>query len=220
MKRNTANGPFVRPSATRLMPLLWGLLLLVMACTSPALSRASGDLTLSLPLPLLQGLLKDALPLEISRKGALAGSVWIDTVEDLSLGADTVSFLSRVRAKDVTYTLDVGKKPMVVTLGSLQATLDTRAAFRYAPEKNTLFLRLDVRERGAKENPALKVLAGLLKQQEIPIELDGLDPLKGMLGRTPVRVDFSIRDVTSTKDMLLLRLKPTLTKGSAKPVQE
>jgi len=189
--------------------LVWVFLLSV----SPALAR---DISIQIPGEVLARMIHDTLPLHLPiKKRGLSGDIWIQSMENLVLGKNEVSFRADIRGKDIRYLRKIRNRPLDLRFGNVKMLLECRGTLRYDPGEQTLHITPYVREeidksRSGRAAMGVAPLIGLLSGIEYPLGIQGLKPLNTRLGKSVLKIRFRISDIRTRDNMLFIDVKPSV----------
>ena len=189
--------------------LVWVFLLSV----SPALAR---DISIQIPQEVLARMIHDTLPLHLPiKKRGLSGDIWIQSMENLVLGKNEVSFRADIRGKDIRYLRKIRNRPLDLRFGNIKMLLECRGTLRYDPGEQTLYITPYVREeidksRSGRAAMGVASLIGLFSGIEYPLGIQGLKPLNTCLGKSVLKIRFRISDIRTRDNMLFIDVKPSV----------
>jgi hypothetical protein len=175
-------------------------------------------LTLVMPSTVLARVIQDVLPIQMAVND-LSGSVWVRSMEGLDMGQNRLSFLASISGKDLTYTVNVGSRPVSLALGDLDARCSFEASLRFDKLKNTLFIRPVIIQKPEGDdpkqlNPYLIPVLALINDREYPIEVQKLEPLIADFANKSIQVNMDIADIYIADSRVFIEIEPRVKSKS------
>ncbi len=165
------------------------------------------EITVVIPARVLAQFIGDLLPLEIRKSKKLSGSIRVQSINDLKLGADTVSFSVDIRGEDVKYRDKIGNLETSVEFGSIDASFKCEASIRYDREKHMLYVRPITMEQRDKEEAPWSLLAALVAAREYPVEIQKLKPIVAKFSNRSVTINMDISNIHTADNTLFIGLR-------------
>jgi hypothetical protein len=172
-----------------------------------AASDERNEITIVIPARVIAKFINDVLPIKISKGKKFSGVIWVKSVDKLQLEIDKASFSVNVHGEDITYTGKLGKLSTSLHFGTIDASFSCDASIRYDKEKNILYVRPKIVERGNRNKLLLPLLLQLI-DKEYPVELQKLKPIITKFGDKSVTLDMDISNVYTVHDRLLIAVSP------------
>lgn len=168
------------------------------------------EVTVGIPAGVLAQFINDVLPLEIRKNEKLSGSIWVQSIDDLKLGKDTVSFSVDIRGEDVRYRGKIGNLATTVEFGSIDASFKCEASIRYDREKHILYVKPITMEQRNKEEAPWSLLAALVAAREYPIEIKQLKPIIAKFSNRSATITLDISDIYTADNRLFVGIRPSV----------
>jgi hypothetical protein len=181
---------------------------------SPAMPDRKDEITVVIPAEVLARFANDVLPVEITREKKPSGVIWLQSIDGLKLGINTISCSLRIRGEDITYTGKIGDLPASVSLGSIDAILNCQASMRYDEEKQILYVKPTIMGDANRGDVLWPLLVALIGEREHPIELQKLKPIMAQFGKKSLTIGMDISRIYSADNRLFIGIRPRVKKGS------
>lgn len=182
-----------------------------------ALAAAETQLaiTLQIPAAVITNVINDSLPVEITSGERLKG-LWIESLEDLKLGDNVVSFAVNMSGKDIKYATKIGQQPLELNFGNLRVPLTCNASLRYDRTRKILFVKPRIRPNTGEETTGtaetvVSQLLTLANGHEYPLDLRKIKPITARLKNQALMIQFEPTDMYTAADVLHIRLIPKVT---------
>ena len=143
---------------------------------------AAEDISIVLPSQSIAQFLLKLLPYELNLGKNFSGSLWVKSIKDFKIGANTISFSAHLYGKDIIYHAKVGKKVSSIALGNVDLVNEWESTFRFDATKKILYIKPHLKEpRGAKSGnqtgTIINVLFKAFSDIEYPIDLHEINPI-------------------------------------------
>jgi hypothetical protein len=190
------------------------LCLCVFILHSPATPDRKDEITIVIPAEVLARFANDVLPVEITKEKKPSGVIWLQSIDGLKLGINTISCSLRIRGEDITYTGKIGDLPASVSLGSIDAILNCEASMRYDEEKQILYVKPTIMGDANRGDVLWPLFVALIGEREHPIELQKLKPIIAQFGKNSITIGMDISRIYSADNRLFIGIRPCVKKGS------
>jgi hypothetical protein len=181
---------------------------------SPATPDRKDEITVVIPAEVLARFANDVLPVEITKEQKFSGVIWVQSVDGLKLGINTISCSLRIRGEDITYTGKIGDLPASVSLGSIDAILNCEASMRYDEKKQILYVKPTIMGDANRGNVLWPLLVALIGEREHPIELQKLKPIMAQFGKKSLTIGMDISRIYSADNRLFIGIRPRVKQGN------
>lgn len=168
------------------------------------------EITIVIPARVLQGFIKEVLPVEITTSKELSGVLWVKSIEGLRLGLDKLWFTATIHGENIAYKGKIGGLPANLRFGALESTLNCKASIRYDTKKGLLYVGPKVVEEGKKRDILWLLLVSVLSEGEYPVEVQKLKPIAARFSNKTVEVEMDISNIYTTNDRLFIAMRPTV----------
>jgi len=175
--------------------------------SSFATTDERNEITIVIPARVIAKFINDVLPIEISKGKKFSGVIWVKSVDKLKLEIDKVSFSVNIYGEDIKYTGKIGKLSTSLSFGNIDTSFSCDASIRYDKEKNILYVKPKIVERGNRNKILLPLLLELI-DKEYPVELQKLKPIITKFGDKSATIDMDIANVYTVHDRLLIAIRP------------
>ena len=98
---------------------------------SYAADDKNNEVTIVIPVQVLQGFINEVLPVEITTHEKVSGVLWLRSIEGLKLGLDKLWFTATIHGENIAYKGKIGGLPANLRFGALDSTLHCEASIRY-----------------------------------------------------------------------------------------
>ena len=174
---------------------------------SSAASDKKNEITIVIPARVIATFINDVLPIKISKGKKFSGAIWVKSVDKLQLEINKVSFSVTIYGEDIKYTGKIGKLSTSLSLGTIDTSFSCDASIRYDREKNILYIRPKIVERGNRNRLLLPLLLQVI-DKEYPVEVQKLKPIITKFGDKSATIDMDISNVYTVHDRLLIAVRP------------
>jgi hypothetical protein len=181
---------------------------------SPATPDRKDEITVVIPAEVLARFANDVLPVEITKEKKFSGVIWIQSIDGLKLGINTISCSLRIRGEDITYTGKIGDLPASVSLGSIDAILNCKASMRYDEERQILYVKPTIMGDANRGEVLWPLLVALIGEREYPIELQKLKPLIARFGKNSITIGMDISRIYTADNRLFIGIRPRVKQGN------
>ena len=191
------------------------VLLLYLSLSLPSLYAANDkkdEITIVIPARIVAGFINEALPIEIEKKKAFSGIIWIQSIDNIKLGLNKGSFSVTMQGKDIRYTGKIGTLSTSVGFGNITISFDCEASIRYDKEKKILFVKPNIIEKGSRNELLGQLLAALTNDREFPVEIQKLKPIITKSSGKTVTINMNISNVYTVNNRLFIGIRPTFEK--------
>jgi hypothetical protein len=177
-------------------------------------AKSPKPITVTIPVEAVNHMMEGVLPFEIPMGQNFSGALWIQTIEKLKIGKNSVTFFMRVLGKDIEFSTKIGSQVLNLKFGEANVSSNSEASFRYDKEKKLLFIIPRINEfiGAEKAGEAGEVLMPLLEglsNIEYAVDLKKIEPLKGELQNEILLVYFDIVDIYSENNQFYVKIIPS-----------
>lgn len=180
---------------------------------SYAAADKDSEITIVIPVTVLQGFINEVLPVETTMHERVSGVLWIKRVENLRLGLDKVWFTATIHGENIAYRGEIGGLPANLRFGALDSTLNCEALIRYDAKKGLLYVRPRVVEEEKKGDVLWLLLVSLLSKGEYPVEVQELKPIAARFSNKTIEIEMDISNIYTANDRLFIALHPSVKAG-------
>jgi hypothetical protein len=172
------------------------------------------EAVIAIPETVISELVRDALPIEVTKHETLSGAIWVKSINNLKLGKNKLSFSVNMLGENIEYTGKIAKVPTHLDFGTIDVSFDCDASIRYDKEKGILYVRPRVLEIRGGNEVLLPLLVGLINDEEYPIKAKELKPIITEYGNKSLVINMDISSVYTEHHMLFIEIKPSVVKNS------
>jgi len=189
------------------------VIFLLIVSSSTAQVNGLREMTVVVPAESLAKVINPLLPYKIDLGKNFIGSFFVQSIENIRINNDKISFVSLISGKDIKYATKIGKQVVNFVVGDVNLPSRWEVAFSYDKSKKTLFLKPILQaSKNEKEfsqgdallNTLLTALSGL----EYPLELNDLKPVKSEFYNQLWILNMDIADIYTGNDRLFIELLP------------
>lgn len=178
---------------------------------------AAGDkdhqVTIVVPVKVLQGLIDEVLPVEIPMHEEISGTFWIRSIKHLRLGVDKVWFTADISAENMAYKGKIAGLPANLHFDEVDSTLQCEASIRYDMEKRLLYVRPKIAEQENKRDILWLLVVSIFGDGEYPVEIKKLKGIETKISNKAVKVDMDISNIYTVTDRLFIALQHRVKAG-------
>jgi hypothetical protein len=169
---------------------------------------------IAIPETVISELVRDALPIEVTKHKTLSGAIWVKSIDRLKLEKNKLSFSVNMLGENIQYTGKIGKLPTHLNFGTLDVSFDCDASMRYDQKKGILYVRPRVLDQRSGNEVLLLLLVGLINDKEYPIKVNKLKPIIAKCGNKSLAINMDISSIYTEHHMLFIGIKPSVAKNS------
>ncbi len=200
------------------------ILFFLLFSQSPAQVKNIKELTVVVPAESIAKFIRPLLPYNINIGDNFSGSFWVQSIENIKIIKDRVSFSAHIYGKDIVYTAKIGKQTASFKVGNVNLRNDWQASLRYDKSKKKLYIRPQIESPQNKQDFSqgdilIDTLFNALSDMEYPIDISRIKPITAELYDTELTINTDIYDVYAVKNMLFIEVIPTAQKKGA-PTQK
>lgn len=197
----------------KIITLASAAFLLLSISPSPAAIKNSQAVTVVIPAESIATFIKPLLPYRIDFGENFSGIFWIETIENIKLKKNQISFATHIYGKNIAYAATIGNQTAKLVVGDVKSHNQWDASFRYDRSTKKLLIKPHIvslnREADLKQgdlllNTLLEALSGL----EYPIELETLKPIVTEFNNRLLTVNMDISGVYAADNKLFLEIVP------------
>lgn len=170
------------------------------------------EITIVIPEKVIERLISDTLPVEITAVKKLSGTIWVQSIDKVSLGKNKIFFSAHLFGKDVKYTDKIGNISASIAIGNIDLFFDFDTTIRYDKEKQILYLKPKITSRADKDVVLTRLMETLTGDREYPVEIQRLKSFVTRIGKTQIMIKMDISDVYISKHKLIVEIKPKAVK--------
>lgn len=192
-------------------------LIIITVSGSYAKNNLSDGISIMVPSHVIISVVKSALPLNLETGDSLKGSLWIDSIDQISIGSNRVSFDMNIRGKDVKFETKLGNQVLLMDIGNLNADFTCNASLRYDARKRLLYITPDIVQKPS-QNKEDEIAANLLQLLslasgvEYPVELKDFEPFITEISRDQFQIDMDITNIYTENGKVFITTFPKLKK--------
>ncbi len=177
---------------------------------------ADGEATLVVPVEVLAGVIREALPLELETSESLKGRLWVRSVEKLYLGKNAVSFKARVQGKELAYIQKIGGYKAAVKFGEVDLAFDCSASLSFDRKRRVLVIKPRIHPAEKGNELLTPLLMALVNENEYLVEIEKLKPIETRLGKSPLVAHMDVSSITTLNNKLMIGITPRIEKSGGK----
>ncbi len=198
----------------KFLPVLVTLILGLAATAGQV--QAQDVISLTLPESVIAKATKAILPLDIdAHSKTLQGDITIINISELQLTDNQLACRLHLAGKNLAFVTDVAGHEIKLKVGEVEVDFLTTALIRFAPEKQTLYIKpivKNVPKPGKNANADIgQALVALLNGREFPIAMQNLDPIIARTGAKTVTINTRIADIRAMPKAIGLSLAPIVS---------
>jgi len=179
-----------------------------------AQSESSRDITVIITSESVSGFIQELLPYDIDFGKKISGSFKVQSIENLKIVKDKVTFSSHIVGENVAYSMQILSKPIKVAVGNVNMRNNWETLLRHDDKKEILFLKPQVEtvENEKDANQGEKLLHTLLKGLsgiEYPLKLSETKPIKITLNNRDILINTDVTGVQAEEGRLIVTMRPS-----------
>jgi hypothetical protein len=182
---------------------------------SSAAAQVDGlrEMTVVVPAQSLAKAIKPLLPYKIDLGKNFVGSFYVQSIENIRINNEKVSFSSLISGKDIKYATKIGKQVVNFVVGEVNLPSRWEVSFNYDKNKKTLYFKPTLLEpenekQFSQGDALLNGLLTALSGVEYPVELKNLKPVKSEIYNQLWTLNMEIADVYTGGDKLFIEVIP------------
>ncbi len=200
------------------------ILFFLLFSQSPAQVKNIKELTVVVPAESIAKFIRPLLPYNINIGDNFSGSFWVQSIENIKIIKDRISFSAHIYGKDIVYTAKIGKQTASFKVGNVNLRNDWQASLRYDKSKKKLYVKPQIESPQNKQDFSqgdilIDTLFNALSDIEYPIDVNRIKPITAELYDTELTINTDISDVYAVRNMLFIEVIPTAQKKGA-PTQK
>jgi hypothetical protein len=194
-------------TATIVVAILW-----LCFSTPPifATPNKKDEVTVVIPGRVLAQFIRGVLPVQITWDKKVAGAVWVQSIDRLTLGLNAVSFSISIRGEDITWTGKFGDLPTRLSFGRIHTSVDCEASIRYDRARHILYVKPMAIDVGNSREVLRPLLVALIGDREYPIQIQKLKPIIVEFANRTVTIDINISNVYTADNRVFIGISPSL----------
>ena len=182
------------------------------------------ELTVVVPAESIAKFIRPLLPYNINIGDNFSGSFWVQSIENIKIIKDRISFSAHIYGKDIVYTAKIGKQTASFKVGNVNLRNHWQASLRYDKSKKKLYIKPHIESPKNKTDFSqgdilIDTLFNALSDIEYPIDVNRIKPITAELYDTELTINTDISDVYAVRNMLFIEVIPTAQKKGA-PTQK
>lgn len=190
-------------------------LFVLLSNTVQAKNNDTEFLTLSIPESVLAEAVRKSLPFLLDPgSDTVAGSIWIQNIDDLQLEDQQISGIVTMIGNDIQISTSIAGQQLRLKVGTVKLTFNLTAESRFEDASQTLFIKPTVTDLKTEEGQAGDelgvLLIGLFNGREFPLAIDKLQPIITDTGEKKLAIGMRIKNITISRNMLSLHLLPDI----------
>jgi len=206
----------------RLQKVVFASAILLMLVSSDA-AKADDlrEMTMVIPAESLAKVIQPLLPYPIDLGKNFLGSFYVQSIENIRINKNLVSFSSLISGKDIQYSTKIGKQVINLMVGDVKLPSRWEVSFRFDKNQKMLFFKPELKTRENQKDfsegdALLNSLLAAFSGIEYPIALNDLKPLTAEFYNQMLTLNTDIADVYGADNKLFIELIPKvqIAKGS------
>jgi len=200
---------------------LAAVILYLLVSLSTAQADGLKEMTAVIPAQSLDRAIKPLLPYKMDFGKNFIGSLYIKSIDNITIQKGKILFSSLISGKDIKYATKVGKQTINFVVGEVNLPSRWEVAFKFDKISKKLLILPNL--QGTKDEKdfsqgdmLLNALLTALGSVEYPVDLSNLKPIKSKLLNQLLTVEMDISDVYSGDDKLFVELIPAVKVDSLK----
>jgi hypothetical protein len=187
---------------------------------APAQVKNFKELTVVVPAESIAKFIQPLLPYNINIGENFSGSFWVQSIENIKIIRDRISFTAHIYGKDIVYTAKIGKQTASIKVGNVNLRNHWQASLRYDKSKNKLFIKPHIESPKNKKDFSqgdilIDTLFNALSDIEYPIDVNRIKPITTEIYDTEVTINTDISDVYADANRLFIEVIPAAQKKRA-----
>ncbi len=193
------------------------ILFFLLFSQSPAQVKNIRELTLVVPAESIAKFIQPLLPYNINIGENFSGSFWVQSIENIKIIKDRISFTAHIYGKDIVYTAKIGKQTASIKVGNVNLRNHWQASLRYDKSKKKLYIKPHIESPQNKKDFSqgdilIDTLFNALSDIEYPIDVNRIKPITTEIYDTEVTINTDISDVYADRNMLFIEVIPAARK--------
>jgi len=180
----------------------------------PQTDNKDREAVIAIPETVISELVRDALPIEVTKGKTLSGIIWVKSIDRLRLEENKLSFSVNLLGENIQYAGKIGNLRTHLNFGTIDVSFDCDASIRYDKEKGILYVKPRILEKRSSNEVLLPLLVGLINDKEYPITVKKLEPIITKYGNKSLIINMDISSVYTEQNMLFIGIKPSVMKNS------
>ena len=198
------------------------ILFFLLFSSAPAQVKNFKELTVVVPAESIAKFIQPLLPYNINIGENFSGSFWVQSIENIKIIKDRISFKAHIYGKDIVYTAKIGKQTASFKVGNVNLRNHWQASLRYDKSKKKLFIKPHIESPKNKKDFSqgdilIDTLFNALSDIEYPIDVNRIKPITAELYDTEVTINTDISDVYADANRLFIEVIPTAQKKKVNP---
>jgi len=198
------------------------ILFLLLFSSAPAQVKNFKELTVVVPAESIAKFIRPLLPYNINIGENFSGSFWVQSIENIKIIKDRISFTAHIYGKDIVYTAKIGKQTASIKVGNVNLRNHWQASLRYDKSKKKLYIKPHIESPKNKKDFSqgdilIDTLFNALSDIEYPIDVNRIKPITTEIYDTEMTINTDISDVYADGNMLLIEVIPTAQKKEVNP---
>ena len=178
------------------------------------------ELTVVVPAESIAKFIQPLLPYNINIGENFSGSFWVQSIENIKIIKDRISFTAHIYGKDIVYTAKIGKQTASFKVGNVNLRNHWQASLRYDKSKKKLYIKPHIESPKNKKDFSqgdilIDTLFNALSDIEYPIDVNRIKPITTELYHTELTINTNISDVYTDSNKLFIEIIPTAQKKGA-----
>lgn len=189
--------------------ILTCLVLMINISAGHAQNAPSDEITIAVPHKVITKMIKAALPLSIENGRYLKGSLWIQAIDHLNIGSDSIAFDMDIRGENIKLETRLANQTLLMDIGKVKTAFRCDASLRYDAPKRTLYITPNIFQK-PNENEADNIGATLLQLLtlangvEYPVEIQKIQPFVTQISKDQFNIDLAITNIFTEKDKVFI----------------
>jgi len=190
--------------------LIASLLFTLLALSTAAEQPGSDTILLRLPEPVIAAMVEKSLPLVVNQESSsLAGSISVTRISNLVFKDGSLAAAVSMQGSEIQLNSSFGGHQVRLNVGSVDLNFDIAATLRFDKDSQTLFIHPTVSGLDQQENnEAGKLIVALFNDQEIPLTLDGIQPIITDMGSNELVIATRVHDIILKPASIDILLEP------------
>ena len=199
------------------------ILFLILFSQSPAqVKKNIKELTVVVPAESIAKFIQPLLPYSINIGKNFSGAFYIQSIENIKIIKDRISFTAHIFGKDIVYTAKIGKQTASIKVGNVNLRNHWQTSLRYDKSKKKLYIKPHIEGPKNKKDFSqgdflIDTLFNALSDIEYPIDVNLIKPITTEIYDTEVTINTDISDVYADANRLFIEVIPTAQKKEVNP---
>ena len=196
------------------------ILLFLLFSPAPGQVKNFKELTVVVPAESIAKFIQPLLPYNINLGKNFSGTFWVQSIENIKINKDKISFSAHIYGKDIGYSAKIGKQTANFKVGNVNLRNQWQASLRFDKSKKKLYIKPHMEGPQDKKDFSqgdilIDTLFNALSDMEYPIDVNRIEPITTELYDTELTINTNISDVYTDNNKLFIEIIPTAQKKDA-----